>query len=58
MNRETCKTASWVIVELETNRVIFETYNAHLVDTLNTARYKAVPILEYLESLNARAEVD
>ena len=48
------KTASWVIVELDTNRVILETFNPRAVEALNVARYKAVPILEYLESLNVR----
>ena len=45
-------TASWIIREKDTGRVIAETFNKALVDVLNTARYEAVPIREYLASLN------
>lgn len=43
---------SWVIREISTGRVILETWNPKLVAALNTARYEAVPIREYLASLN------
>ena len=46
------KTASWVIVSIETNEVLFETFLPKIVENLNTKKYKAVPILEYLQSLN------
>jgi hypothetical protein len=46
------RTASWIIREKETKRVICETFNRRAVDALNTTRYEAVPILEYLQSLN------
>ena len=45
-------TASWVIREKATARVIMETYDRAKVDMLNTAKYEAVPIHEYLASLN------
>ncbi len=45
-------TASWVIREIETGRVLFETFNRKLVTALNTAKYEAVPIQPYLASLN------
>lgn len=45
-------TASWIIREKDTGRVIAETFNKALVDVLNTARYEAVPIQTYLASLN------
>lgn len=48
------KTASWVICEIATGKAIFETYNPKIVEILNTKRYKAVPILEYLCSLNKK----
>ena len=48
------KSASWVIRERATGRVLFETFNARLVAALNTARYEAVPILAYLGSINGR----
>lgn len=49
------KTASWVIVELATGAAVFETYNETLATKhLNTAKFKAVPILEWLQSLNKK----
>jgi hypothetical protein len=47
------KTASWVIVNLETGASLFETFDPAKVAALNTAKYKAVPILEWLQQLNA-----
>lgn len=49
------KTASWIIREKATGRVLFETFDKKKVDALNTAKYEAVPILEYLASLNTRS---
>lgn len=46
------KTASWVISEKVTGKVIFETFDKKKVDALNTDKYVAIPILEYLASLN------
>lgn len=48
------KTASWVIREKTTGRVICETFNPRLVAALNTDKYEAVPILDYLVSLNRK----
>ena len=48
------KTASWVIREKDTHKVVCETFSAKLVAALNTDKYEAVPILEYLVSLNRR----
>jgi hypothetical protein len=47
------KTASWVIREKATGRVICETFSRRLVDALNIKRYEAVPLLQYLCELNA-----
>jgi hypothetical protein len=46
-------TASWIIREKGTKRVICETFNKHLVNKLNTVKYEAVPILDYLGEFNA-----
>lgn len=47
------RTASWVIVELSTGKSVFETYNETLAAKhLNTAKFKAVPILEWLQGIN------
>lgn len=48
------RTASWVIVNIETGKPVFETYCAAFADTINKQRYKAVPILEWLQSLNKK----
>lgn len=48
------KTASWVVREKATGKVLFETFDKKKVDALNAARYEAVPILEHLVGLNTR----
>jgi hypothetical protein len=47
------RTASWVIRERTTGLVIGEWFDARRVAALNTAKYEAVPILEYLQRFNA-----
>lgn len=47
------KTASWVIVSLETGKAIFETFEEKTAKRINLKKYKVVPILEYLQSLNS-----
>lgn len=47
---------SWVIRERATGRVMFETFNARTAAAINTAKYEAVPILEYLQSINGKAK--
>ena len=46
------KTASWVIVNKETKKAIFETYCIEFADTINKNKYQAIPILEYLQNFN------
>lgn len=46
------KTASWVIVNIATGEPVMETYSECMVQILNTDEYKAVPILEWLQSIN------
>ena len=46
-------TASWVIRNRVTGVVLFETYNPKIAAAL-TDKYEAVPILEYLASLNRK----
>jgi hypothetical protein len=48
------RTASWVIREKETGAVIMETFDPKAVEALNTAKYEAVPIGEYLGSINGK----
>jgi hypothetical protein len=50
--RNIMKTSSWVIVNKATGVAIFETFNENTAKAVNTRIYKAVPILEYLQSLN------
>ena len=47
------RTASWVVKEVSTGRVVLETFSARVVSALNRDRYKAVPIREHLAELNA-----
>ena len=49
-------TASWVIVERTTNKAICETYSKGTVEAINKAKYKAVPILEYLQEFNRKVK--
>lgn len=46
------RTSSWVICERDTGRAVYETYSSELVERINRERYIAVPVLEYLQSLN------
>lgn len=46
-------TASWVLRNKATGEVIGETFDKRKVDALNTQKYEAVPIAEYLAGLNA-----
>lgn len=45
---------SWVIREKATGKVLFETFDQRKVAALNTAKYEAVPIGQYLGELNQR----
>ena len=47
-------TASWVLVRLADNKAVAETFLPHVAAAINTKKYKAVPIEEYLPSLNAQ----
>lgn len=51
-------TASWVIVRLEDNKPMFETFNQALTQAINKQKYKAVPILEYLQEFNRKVKND
>lgn len=48
-------TASWVIREKGTGRVILETFDKKKVDALNTQKYEAVPIREHLAGLSQKS---
>lgn len=45
--------ASWVIVRLFDGAAILETFNALIVSRLNPDKYRAVPIGQYLGTLNS-----
>jgi len=49
-------TTSWVVREKATGRVVFETFNPTIVARLNTDRYEAVPIMDYLTEFNRRVK--
>lgn len=46
------KPASWIIRDKKTSKAVMETFSQDVVDKLNTSKYEAVPILEYLRGLN------
>jgi len=43
---------SWMIIERATRKVICETFKPVVVSSINISKYEAVPILQYLQSLN------
>lgn len=45
---------SWVIRVKATGEVIMETFNPKVVAALNTVKYEAVPIYDYLVALNRK----
>lgn len=51
------KTASWIIRNKYTKQVVMETFDNAVVNILNRDKYEAVPILEYLVSINGKAKV-
>ena len=47
---------SWILRNRETREVICETFDRRKVAALNTAKYEAVPIIDYLAEVNERAK--
>lgn len=47
-------TASWIIRNKATREIVAETFSKRAVEALNTHKYEAIPVLEYLVSLNAK----
>lgn len=47
---------SWVIRNKTTKEVVAETFSSKIVKALNTAKYEAVPIQEYLEEFNRKVK--
>jgi hypothetical protein len=45
-------TSSWIVRNKATKEVLFETFNPKIVNILNTDKYEAVPVLDYLYDLN------
>jgi hypothetical protein len=50
------KNASWVVVEIATEDVVCELWNAKTVECLDTSKYKAVPILQFLQEFNRKVK--
>lgn len=48
------RTASWVIRDKATGKVVMETFSPELVERVNTAKYEAVPIGQYLGEINGQ----
>ena len=47
-------TSSWVVVRISDNQPILETFNPEVVSALNMEKYKAIPIYDWLASINRR----
>jgi len=45
---------SWVIVRLSDNTAMLETWKRSVAQKVNTSKYKAVPIVEWLASLSTK----
>ncbi len=52
------RTASWVIRDKATKQVVMETFDRKHVEHLNTKKYEAVPIGDYLGEINGRGGVE
>lgn len=50
------RTASWVLRDKETKAVVMETFDPKVVERLNTDKYEAVPIGQYLGEINGKAK--
>lgn len=48
------KPASWVIVNKLTGEAVLETFSQLVADKVNPTKYHAVPIMEYLQTINQR----
>lgn len=48
--------ASWVIVRRADDEAVFETFNRATAKCVNLENYEVVPILEWLQRVNARAQ--
>ena len=46
------KTASWVIVNKATGVAVLETFQESITLKLNTEKYEAIPVLNYLQNFN------
>lgn len=55
---ETIKTTSWVVVNKTTRTAIFETFKQNVAKAINTEKYEALPIEDYLIELNTRIQVE
>jgi len=52
LSRDLRRIASWVIRDKVTKQAVCELFNPELVLKINTLKYEAVPILEYLQEIN------
>jgi hypothetical protein len=50
------RTASWVIRDKKTKAPVMETFNQSTAERVNTAKYEAVPIGQYLGEINGRSK--
>jgi len=46
------KDSSWVVKNKESGEVVYEEFDESVLSKLNTEKYEAVPVGEYLGSIN------
>ncbi len=43
---------SWIIVSKDTGKAVFETFDRHIADRINTQKYTVLTAMQYLGALN------
>jgi hypothetical protein len=47
---------SWVAVDKRTGEAVMETFDRRIADMINETKFEVVPILEWLQRVNAAAK--
>lgn len=50
------KSRSWVVVDKRTGEAVMETFSRRIADMINETKFEVVPILEWLQLVNAAAK--
>ncbi len=47
-----CGCGSWIIVSKATGKAVFETFDRHVADRINTRKYMVLTAIQYLGTFN------